>query len=106
MSILWIDMLRISDGVYMLILLTVLWLTRKSHKVQLYVTALVACFCVALPAADNGSTLGSMVYLASPLSFLMVFRYNEEPGEGNRWVNYVAYPVLLLCGWIVGKVLF
>ena len=105
-AIMWIDMLRISDGLYMLILLTVLWLTRKNRRTQLYVSALVACFCVVLPASDTSNSIGSLVYLASPLAFLLVFRYNEEPGEGNRWINYAAYPVLLLSGWIVGRVVF
>lgn len=106
LSIMWIDMLHISDGLFILILLTTLWLTRKNRRTQLYVTALVACFCVVLPAADTDNSIGSLVYLASPLSFLLVFRYNDEPGEGIRWVNYAAYPALLLSGWIVGRVLF
>ncbi len=104
-SILWIDMLRIADGLVIVIMTTVLWFTRKSRKVQLYVGALVMCFCVVLPSGDVG-TLGSLRYLAAPMSFLLIFRYNEEPGESGYIFNYAAYPVLLLCVWIAGMVLF
>lgn len=106
MSVMWIDMLRISDGLFILILLTTLWITRKNRRMQLYVSALVACFCVVLPASDTNNSIGSLVYLASPLSFLFIFRYNEDPGEGNRWFYYAAYPVLLLSGWLVGRIVF
>lgn len=103
---LWVLIFRVSDGVYMVLLTTTLWITRNSRRMQLYIGALVASFCVTLFDFRAGNTIGSMVYLASPLSFLLVFRYNEEPGEGIRWVNYAAYPALLLSGWIVGRVLF
>ena len=38
----------------------------------------------------------SMFYLVAPVAFLMVHSYNGEQGEGNKLVNYLVYPVMLL----------
>ncbi len=103
---LWVLIFMVSDGVYMVLLTTTLWITRNYRRMQLYIGALVASFCVALFDFRAGNTIGSLVYLASPLSFLLIFRYNEEQGDGIRWINYAAYPVLLFSIWIVGKVIF
>ena len=47
--------------------------------------------------ADASQYIRTAAYIASaPVSFLILHFYNEEPGEGNRWVNYLAYPVILI----------
>jgi hypothetical protein len=43
-------------------------------------------------------------YLASaPVAFIMIHFYNGEPGEGNRYINYLAYPVILLATGLLAK---
>lgn len=105
-SCIWMYILRIYDGMYIIIVTATLWMLRNHRRIQVYIGALVACLCVTLPDFREESITYAMFYMASPLAFLLVFRYNEEPGEGSRWMNYAAYPVLLLSAWIVGIVLF
>ena len=38
----------------------------------------------------------SPFYLAAAMGFLAIHFYNGEPGERNRVVNYLFYPVCLL----------
>lgn len=104
-SICWSDMLRIDDGLVQILIIPILWFTRGNRRMQLYIGAIAMCFSVVLPTGDLGS-IGSLKYLAAPLSFLFVFRYNEEPGEGNRLINYAAYPVMLFGIWLLGKFAF
>lgn len=91
-GILWAGMLRITNGLVMIILASVLWFTRKKLGWQVFVGCAVMFLCTAM----------SPLYFVAPLTFLMMHFYNGEPGEGNRWVNYLAYPVMLLVLWLVG----
>jgi hypothetical protein len=51
-------------------------------------------------------TAFSIFYLAAPITFLVVHFYNDEPGDGNKVINYLAYPVLLLVIGLVGVYAF
>lgn len=99
----WVDMLQISEGVPLVLIVTALWFTRNKRSRQVFVGAVVACLCVALPSQSG---VDYMRYLASPMMFLMIHRYNGEPGEGNQIVNYAAYPALLLVMWLIGIIVF
>lgn len=96
MGILWVEMLRINDGAVVAVLTSVLWLTRKKQGWQVFAGCAVMFLCTAL----------SPLYFVAPMLFLMIHFYNGEPGEGNRWVNYLAYPVLLLVLWLAGILIF
>ena len=90
-SFFWVAMLSITDGTIMIILVTVLWLTRKKLGRQVFCGCIVAFVCTAL----------SPFYILAPMMFLAIHFYNGEPDEGNPWFNYLAYPAMLLAGWLV-----
>lgn len=96
---LWVQMLRVSEGLPIIWIVTALWFSRKKLGRQVFVGAIVTCLCIIL-GVEN------MRYLAAPMVFLMIFRYNGEPGEGmNKAISYGVYPALLLAVWLVGKFL-
>jgi len=84
-AILWANMLRLdSFGACVIIITAALWLFRNRFRI---LAGIMACVI---------SSLISPFYLAAPMSFLILRVYNEEKGGDNRWVNYLAYPVMLL----------
>lgn len=85
-AVLWAWMLGIQHGICCVILVGVLWLLRDKPRMQVFVGCLAAVCC----------SMVSLFYMASPMAFLAIHFYNGEPGEGNRWVNYLAYPAVLL----------
>lgn len=96
MAVFWVEMLRIVDGAATVILVAVLWFTRKKLGRQVFGGCVVMFLCMVI----------SPLYFVAPMIFLVIHFYNGEPGEGNRVVNYLAYPVLLLGLWLVGVVAF
>lgn len=95
-AILWVEMLHITDGAALVVLVAVLWLLRGKRTMQIFVGCIAGFLC----------TVFSIFYLAAPMSFLAVHYYNGEPGEENRIVNYLAYPVLLLVIGLIAKLAF
>lgn len=91
--VVWVDMLRIMDGLVIIVLTGVLWAMKKKRPLQVYVGCAALFMCSIL----------NLYYLAAPLVFLMIHFYNDEQGEDNRWVNYLAYPVILLAVGLIGK---
>lgn len=99
----WVQMLRIAEGIPLVLIVTALWFSRKKLSKQVFVGAVVTCVCIILPSESG---VAYMRYLAAPLVFLMIHRYNGERGEGSKIVHYAAYPVLLLAVWLIGRLLF
>lgn len=85
-ALVWANMLSISDASACVIVVGTLWLLRNQPTFR------VLGSCAAMFVAS----VFSMFYLVAPVAFLMVHSYNGEEGEGNRIVNYLAYPVVLL----------
>ncbi len=85
-AILWAQMLHIAFGAPLVILTTVIWFSRRMPNYRVFIGAMAAVVC----------TIFSPFFLASPMGFLAVHLYNGEPGEQNRWVRYLTYPVILL----------
>lgn len=84
-AVLWANMLRLDPfGACVIVLTAALWLFRDKFRI---LAGIMACVIVS-PI--------SMFYLAAPMSFLILRTYNGEKGGDSRWVNYLAYPVLLL----------
>lgn len=96
MAMLWMLMFDITDGAATLMVVVTLWLTRNKSGIR------IMAGCVAMFAAS----IFSPFYLVAPASFLAIHLYNDEPGEGSRWVNYFAYPALLLAIGLVAKYAF
>ena len=88
-AVLWVNMLRIQDGMQLLLLTSVIWAIREKTMLRTLAGCLAACVC----------TVFSLYYMLAPLSFLAIHLYNGERGEQNKYVNYLSYPVLLaICG--------
>lgn len=84
-AVLWANMLRLDPfGACVIVLTAALWLFRDKFRI---LAGIMACVIVS-PI--------SMFYLAAPMSFLILRVYNGEKGGDSRWVNYLAYPVMLL----------
>ena len=105
---LWAKMLRIEYGVAVVLLVPIFYFLRNKRMIMIFAgcIAMTLCGFLDLPSAAGASeevvqTLGAYTrtasYIASaPVSFLILHFYNGEPGEGNRYVNYFAYPVILI----------
>ena len=85
-GILWGMMLKIDHSVPMLLMLCIIYLFRNKRMYMGFSGMAVAAVCTAI----------SPFYLAGAMVFLAIHFYNGEPGEGNRVVNYLFYPVALL----------
>ena len=67
-------------------MLCIIYLFRNKRMYMGFSGMAVAAVCTAI----------SPFYLAGAMGFLAIHFYNGEPGEGNRVVNYLFYPVALL----------
>ena len=99
LGFLWVQMLRVSDGVAIVLITMVLWWTRNHKGGQVFAGALMTALCVVAGTEY-------MRYFMAPLTFLMVHYYNGEKGEENRIVNYAAYPAILLGVWAIARFAF
>jgi hypothetical protein len=95
-AFIWVRMLKIEFGAPMLVILTVLWMTRAKAMYRIFIGASAAIAC----------SLFSPFFLASPMSFLAIHMCNWEKDDENRTLNYLMYPGMLLIGTIVGVLLF
>lgn len=85
-AVIWCEMLGISHGSFLVILVATLWAMRGKPQYRLFVACAVCVLCSAI----------SPFYLATPMSFVAIHLYNGNPGARNHMVNYLCYPVLLL----------
>ena len=96
MSLVWVEMLHIQYANAMILLVPVLYFLRNKGVWRVFggcTMMFIAC-------------IFDYYYIGAPLAFLLVHFYNEEPGEGNRYINYLAYPVMLLAIGLVAKLAF
>lgn len=93
MAVVWVEMLRIVDGMGIIIMVTALWALRKNRSLQIFGG------CAAMFLAS----VFSPFYLMAPMVFLAIHFYNGEEGDDNKFVNYLAYPVLLLAIGLLAK---
>lgn len=93
LAVLWVDMLRINDGMGIIILAAALWGLRSKRALQIFGGCAVMFLCSAF----------SPFYLLAPVVFLTVYFYNDEIGDDNKWINYLAYPAVLLAIGLLAK---
>lgn len=91
-AIVWVEMLHIHDGAAITVMASLLYLLRGKRSWQVLGGCMAMFLCTAF----------SIFYIGAPIIFLVVHFYNDEPGEGNKVVNYLAYPVILLVLGLVG----
>ncbi len=88
----------LSEGFPMVVLAATLWFTRKNKSLQVFVgSAIMVMVAMAVPGWMY------LQYMGAPIAMLIIHFYNGEPGEGNRYVNYLAYPVILMAVWLIAK---
>lgn len=95
-GIMWAVMLKVDHGVPMLLMICVIHLFRNKKMYMGFSGMAAAALCTGI----------SPFYLAAPMGFLAIHFYNGEPGEGNRLVNYLFYPVTLLVIGLVAMFAF
>lgn len=94
-AVLWGGMLKVTGGSCCVILVAVLWVFRKKPIYRTLFGCMAAASCSML----------SPFFLLSPLGFIGIRFYNGEKGPGNRIVNYLAYPAMLLAAGLAVKFL-
>ena len=94
-ALVWCSMLSIQYGSSFVVIFVVLWAFRAKPMLRSMAGAAASILCC----------LFSMFFLAAPMGFLAIHFYNGEKGADNRWVNYLAYPVLLLMIGMAGAIL-
>ena len=101
-AFLWVEMLHIENAAMMLVIVPVLWIFRRKKAMQVF------CGCIAtfLCSVIDLGTMASIGCFIAPLTFMLVHFYNGERGEGNRYVNYLAYPAILLAAGLAAKLAF
>lgn len=95
-AVLWSRMLRVENGVSMLLIVTALWAFWNRPALRLFLSAAVAiCCCV-----------GNPLFMFAPFGFLIVGLYKGEEGLSFRPVRYGLYPFLLLMVAFLGWAMF
>jgi hypothetical protein len=102
---LWAKMLRIEYGVAVVLLVPIFYFLRNKKLIMIFAGCIAMTLCGFLDIPEGASTyIRTASYIASaPVGFLMLHFYNGEPGEGNRYVNYAAYPVILVAICLLAK---
>lgn len=96
-ALFWMSMLGIAEGAPLLVMTVVLWCLRSKPSLRLFGGCMAAVLCMVF----------SLFYIVAPMSFIAIHMYNGEKSDENKWINYLAYPVVLvslwLCGWMIGQ---
>jgi hypothetical protein len=93
---LWCTILKIDDGICIIIIGLTLWAFQKKPQFQVYAGAIAAILCSII----------SPFYMIAPVVFLLLHSYNGEKGESNKTLNYISYPVMLIVVTLIGVVAF
>lgn len=91
----WSRMLNIADGQCIVILVAVLWFFREKKTMRSLFGFSASMLC----------SMFNVYYVASTMSFILIHIYNEEKGERNAVLNYLCYPLVLLCAGVAGMYL-
>ena len=102
MAFLWAGMLRIENANIMLVIVPVIWFCRRKKGMVVF----GGCVATFLSSIFGLGSIVSVGCFIAPLTFLLVHFFNGEHGEGNRYINYLAYPVILLVVGLVTKFAF
>lgn len=85
-GLVWSLMLKVDHGIPMILMVCVIRVFRNKRMFMGFSGMAAAALCTGI----------SPFYLAAPMGFLATHFYNGEPGQSNRLVNYLFYPVSLL----------
>lgn len=93
MGLVWAWMLRINYANALIVMAPALYFLRKKRMWQVFGGCLAMFLCCIF----------SPYYIGAPIAILLIHFYNDDPGDGNRYINYLAYPVILLAIGLVAK---
>lgn len=96
MAILWVQFIKVKEGLPLILLVATFWYSRKKKGVQIFCGAVVTCLCTTL-------SVGNLRYLMAPISVVFIHFYNGELGEDNKWINYGAFPVIMMACWLIAR---
>ena len=85
-GLVWSLMLKVDHGIPMILMVCVIRVFRNKRMFMGFSGMAAAALCTGI----------SPFYLAAPMGFLATHFYNGEPGQSNRLVNHLFYPVSLL----------
>lgn len=115
----WVKMLGIEYGVPVILLVPLIYLLRNKKMVMIFAGCIAMTLCGFLDSSQsitkevagatetvmNATSVAS--YIASaPVAFIVLHFYNGEPGERNRYINYIAYPAILVAICLLAKFAF
>ena len=105
MAFVWCQMLHIEYGKAVILLVPIIYFLRNKRMIMIFAGCIAMTLCGFLDvSADTSSYIRTASYIASaPVAFIILHFYNGERGEANRYVNYLAYPVILMAVWLVAK---
>lgn len=105
MAFVWVKMLHIEYGVAIILLVPIIYFLRNKRMVMIFAGCIAMTLCGFLDASGGTSAyIRTASYIASaPMAFIIIHFYNGEPGEGNRYVNYLAFPVILFAIGLFAK---
>ena len=108
MAFVWCQMLHIEYGVAVILLVPIIYFLHDKRMVMIFAGCIAMTLCGFLDVGgDTSGYIRTASYIASaPVSFIILHFYNGEPGEGNRYVNYAAYPVILIAIALLAKFAF
>ena len=108
MAFVWCQMLHIEYGKAVILLVPIIYFLRNKRMIMIFAGCIAMTLCGFLDvSADTSSYIRTASYIASaPVAFIILHFYNGERGEANRYVNYLAYPVILLAIGLLAKFAF
>lgn len=104
MAFVWTEMLHIENGKALVLLVPILYFLRNKRMWVVFAGCIAMTLCGFLDSSAEAGFLQTAAYIGcAPIAFIMIHFYNGEPGEGNRYVNYFAYPVILIAIGLVAN---
>lgn len=94
-AVIWCQMLHIEFGSCLILMAAVLWLLRDKPIYRNLAGTTIAIVCSMI----------SPFFLAAPMGFMAVHFYNGEKSTNSRYINYLAYPAMLLLAAVTALVL-
>lgn len=94
-ALVWSGMLGIESGIPCVLIVAVLWMSRKLENYRNFIGCAAAAVC----------SVFSVYYIAAPMGFMAVHFYKGEQRNENRIMNYLMYPALLLVVGLAGMFL-
>ena len=123
MALVWVKMLGIDYGISVVLLVPLIYLLRNKRMIMIFAGCIAMTLCGLLDSSQsvtkevtdaaanvvksslNATSVAS--YIASaPIAFIVLHFYNGEPGERNRYINYLAYPAILIATCLLAKFAF